>query len=111
MVPAAPESNFTDGVPILTFGVPVIPTFQAPLCWADTVPIRAWKKLIRCRSFSAAVIDPDQSASDNHIIAFGAGVCVSPDFAQEEISNPHPGLNARLIASIDSGQSVALTDE
>lgn len=32
-------ARFTVGeFAMLTLGVPLIPTFQVPLCWADTVP-------------------------------------------------------------------------
>src|SRR4029077_14838843 len=35
---------------------------------------------------------------------------VSPAFAEAELSNPRPGLNSRIIASIDSGRSVVLSE-
>jgi len=76
----------------------------------NTRAIAAWKKLIQARSFSAAVIDADRPTADHRIIGFGAGVFVSPSFAEEELSNPRPGLNARLIAGIDAGQPAVLGD-
>ena len=75
-----------------------------------TRAIDAWKQLIPSRSFSAAVIEAPSTAAGPRILGFGADVFVSRAFAEEEVSNPRPGLNARIIASIDSGRSVILSD-
>jgi DNA-binding CsgD family transcriptional regulator len=67
--------------------------------------VEAWKIMMRSRSFQSAVIEADSPIAGHRIVAFGAAVFVSRAFADEELSNPRPGLNARIIASIDSGQS------
>ena len=65
---------------------------------------------MRSRSFHSAVIEANSPIAGHRIIAFGASVFVSRAFADEEVSNPRPGLNARIIASIDSSQTVVLND-
>lgn len=70
----------------------------------------AWTELARSCSFNAAVIEADPPIASHRIVAFGASVFVSRAFAEEEISNPRPGLNARIIASVDSGQPVVLNE-
>jgi hypothetical protein len=70
----------------------------------------AWKQLIRCRSFQSAVVEADPAIAGHRIVGFGASVFVTRAFADNELSNPSPGLNARIIASIASGGPVALTE-
>ena len=72
--------------------------------------IEVWRKLMRSRSFQAAVIEANPPIAGHRIVAFGAAAFVSRAFAEEELSNPRPGLNARIIASIASGQPVVLND-
>src|SRR5438552_2466266 len=68
--------------------------------------LRAWKKLIQSRAFNSEVIEVVPPVNAHRIVGFGASVFVSPTFAQDEISNPRPGLNARIIASIACGRPV-----
>jgi len=70
--------------------------------------IDVWSNLMQSCSFNAAVIEADPPIAGHRIVAFGASVFVSRAFAEEEISNPRPGLNARIIASVDSGQPAVL---
>jgi hypothetical protein len=72
--------------------------------------LEIWKVMMRCRSFQAAVIEADPPIAGHRIVSFGAAVSVSRAFVEEELANPRPGLNARVIASIDSGQTVVLND-
>jgi hypothetical protein len=75
-----------------------------------TRAIEAWKKLIQSRSFQSAVIETNPPIAGHRIVGFGASVFVSRDFVDQEISNPRPGLNARLIASVACGNPVVLGD-
>jgi hypothetical protein len=75
-----------------------------------TRAIEAWKKLIQSRSFQSAVIETSPPIAGHRIVGFGASVFVSRDFVDQEISNPRPGLNARIIASVDCGAPVVLGD-
>jgi len=72
--------------------------------------IEIWKSLMRSRSFTAAVIETSSPSSGPRIVGFGASVFVQQRFVDEEFSHPRPGLNARVFASIDSGESVVLSD-
>jgi len=73
--------------------------------------VDAWRHLIRSCSFQSAVIESDPAFAGRHVVAFGASVFVSRLFAGEEIRNPRPGLNARIIASLASGRSVVLNQD
>ena len=72
--------------------------------------VEIWKRLIRSRSFNSTVIEAARPAQGHRIVGFGSAVFVSPAFAEAELSNPRPGLNSRIIASIDSGRSVVLSE-
>jgi len=73
--------------------------------------IEAWKHIIGSCSFQSAVIEAEPPVAGRRIVAFGASVFVTRAFADDEISNPRPGLNARIIASVAAGQSVVLSDD
>jgi hypothetical protein len=72
--------------------------------------IQAWQYLLRSRSLISAVFESPQPLGGRRILAFGADVFVSRTFAEAEIANPQPALNGRIIASIDSGRPVVLTE-
>ena len=67
--------------------------------------------MMRCGSFQSAVIESDPPIAGHRIIAFASSVFVRRDFAKQELANPQPGLNARLIASIDSGRPAVLSPD
>lgn len=72
--------------------------------------LEAWRSLVRNRSFNSVVIE---SAGPNHarrIIACGASVFVTADFATRELEHPKPYLNSRIIASAGSRDSVVLPE-
>jgi len=73
--------------------------------------IEIWKSLISSRSFTSAVIQADSSSAGHRIVGFGASVFVQQRFVDDELSTPRPGLNARVLASIDSGKSVVLCEQ
>jgi hypothetical protein len=72
--------------------------------------IKAWQHLLRSRSLISAVFESPQPLAGRRILAFGADVFVSRTFAEAEIANQQPGLNGRIIASIDSGRPVVLSE-
>jgi hypothetical protein len=55
------------------------------------------------------VIESDRPVAGHKIVACGMGVFVTGAFADQEIKNPRPGLNSRIIAAIASGESVLLS--
>jgi hypothetical protein len=71
--------------------------------------VAAWRSLLKARSFQAVVIVSDEPIKGHRIVGFAASVFVSAAFAEREIADPKPGLNARLISIIASGQPVVLT--
>jgi hypothetical protein len=70
--------------------------------------LRVWKALLDHPSFQANVIESDRPIAGHNIVACGMGVFVAKSFADREIRNPQPGLNSRIIAGLDSGESVSL---
>jgi len=71
--------------------------------------LAAWQRLRMARSFRAVVIESDVPIKGHRIVGFAANVFVSAAFAEREIADPKPGVNARLISSIASGDAVVLT--
>jgi hypothetical protein len=70
----------------------------------------AWQRLIAARSFAGAVVEADAPIAGSRLVGMGAAVFVNEAFADHEIAEPEPGLNARIVASIDSGRPVILSD-
>lgn len=73
--------------------------------------LKAWCQLASMPSFGSAVIEGAASANGVRLAGIGAAVFVSNEFAAREIDDPRPGLNARIIESIDARQSVVLSRE
>jgi hypothetical protein len=71
--------------------------------------LAAWKGLLKSRSFQSFAIESDEPIQGHRIVGFGASVFVSAAFLERETADPQPGLNARLISSITSGQAVVLS--
>jgi hypothetical protein len=88
---------------------------MCPECVGDELVGRdralfAWRQLTATRSFAGAVVETDASLAGFRLVGMGAAVFVSHAFADHEIAEPQPGLNGRIIASIDAGRPVVLTD-
>src|SRR5258705_5077443 len=76
-------------------------------------PVRAlaaWQQLVAARSFAGAVIEAHVPIAGSRLVGMGAAVFVNQAFAEREIACPQPGLNARIVASIDAGQPVILSE-
>jgi hypothetical protein len=67
-----------------------------------------WMSLIGNRAFSQ-VMEASEPPLESRLAGFGARMFVTPDFVDAEISNPKPGLNARLIAAVHRGQGLLLS--
>jgi hypothetical protein len=65
----------------------------------------SWKVLVESPSFSGVMLETPDLVSTHRVVVF-----VSEEFAKREITNPAPGLNARIVASIDAGRPVVLTE-
>jgi hypothetical protein len=72
--------------------------------------LAAWQQLVTARSFAGAVIEAHVPIAGSRLVGMGAAVFVNQAFAEREIACPQPGLNARIVASIDAGQPVILSE-
>jgi hypothetical protein len=82
-----------------------------PACMGDQIvgrstALRIWKSLLANPAFQANVIESERVLAGHKIVACGMGVFVERAFADREIESPRPGLNARIIAGIASGESI-----
>ena len=68
-----------------------------------------WTELIEHPACMSAVFEADDCCGVPQIVGFGASVFVHPAFVDEELRNPRPGLNGRVIASLARGTSVLLS--
>lgn len=73
--------------------------------------LEAWRWMIRSPSFNGALFEVDTTASERRLLGCGAAVFVDSSFADEELANPRPGLNARIVSSIVDGSPVVLPYE
>jgi hypothetical protein len=73
--------------------------------------LAVWRSLIGNASFNSAVIESGGRIASRRIVGFGASLFVAAPFAMEEASKPKPGLNARIMASIDCNRSVVLSED
>src|SRR5262245_17816748 len=85
-----------------------------PACIGDQVvgrsaALRVWKTFLDNPSFLANVIESERPIAGHKIVACGMGVFVSPAFADQEIGNPRPGLNSRIIAGVASSKPIVLS--
>jgi DNA-binding CsgD family transcriptional regulator len=72
--------------------------------------LTVWKQWARTKSFNSAVIEASTPHSPNQKIGFGSSVFVTPEFANQELQHPQPGLNSRVVASVSAGKSVVLPE-
>jgi hypothetical protein len=87
-----------------------------PACIGDQLVGRklalgVWNELLSSPSFLGMVIESERPIGGHHIVACGLGVFVTAAFADQEISNPRPGLNARIVASCVAGKPVVMSYE
>jgi len=85
-----------------------------PACIGDQIvgrsaALRVWKFFLDNPSFFANVIESERPIARHRIVACGLGVFVAESFADDEIKNPRPGLNSRIIAAVASGEPVVLS--
>lgn len=73
--------------------------------------IAAWRWMLNSPSFEGAVFEAETPASGRRIVGFGSSSFVSSSFANDEVENPRPGLNARIVASIVNQHPVLLDYE
>lgn len=77
----------------------------------DCRAMRAWRTLFEMKHASRSALVELHEKAKVEIIGFGFASFVKKSFAEHEVFNPTPGLNARIIESVDSGNSVIATYE
>lgn len=70
--------------------------------------LELWRTLIRNPGFHSAVIEDPES---QRIVAFGASVFVTEQFAASELAEPRPYLNSRILESMHVDRPVILSLE
>jgi hypothetical protein len=85
-----------------------------PACLGDQIvgrdaAIRVWRALLDNPSFNGTVLESEAPIAGHKIVGCGLGVFVTRGFADGEIANPEPGLNARIVSSLAQKESVVLS--
>lgn len=85
-----------------------------PRHWGDAkvgreAAVKAWKVLFRSPFFLSVALESSPPIREHRIVGFGASILISGQFADAEIANPEPDINARVIASIHSAHPVLAT--
>lgn len=69
--------------------------------------VAAWRKMLaRAEVCKGATTIERIFRQERQIVGCGIAVFVKQSFAEREVTNPQPGLNLRVVESIDSGRSV-----
>jgi hypothetical protein len=71
--------------------------------------IEGWKKLLGLGDATRSAVVERQSTSGREIVGFGLAAFVKERFADAEVLEPRPGLNARVIESVVTDNSVVAT--
>jgi len=86
-----------------------------PGCAGDEIvgPERAraaWCRLLSMRAFGGAVVETEPRVDGRRLVGVGAAAFVNQAFADREVAEPQPGLNARIISSLEGRQPAVLSD-
>jgi hypothetical protein len=68
--------------------------------------LRAWKTIFKNSDSCVAYLVEKIAPGHREVVGFGMAVFVTSAFADAVRADPQPGLNARIIESIDAGHSV-----
>lgn len=71
--------------------------------------IKAWQQLLEMSHATRSAVVEMRGKDNVEIVGFGCGSFVKKSFADNEVGNPRPGLNSRIIQSIVDGNSVIAT--
>jgi len=71
--------------------------------------IKAWKQLLEMSHATRSAVVEMRDKDRVEVVGFGFGSFVKKSFAEDEIRNPRPGLNSRIIESVVRGKSVIAT--
>jgi hypothetical protein len=73
--------------------------------------LAAYAQLVRTERMFSTVVEMPLADGGRQMIGFGGALFVSDAFFQEEIGDPKPGLNSRIIASMVRKKPVVLTHD
>jgi hypothetical protein len=68
--------------------------------------IKAWQQLFEMSDATRSAVVESHANGRAEIVGFGLASFVKKSFAEDELRNPRPGLNARIIESLVQGNSV-----
>lgn len=68
--------------------------------------LKAWYRLFELTYASRSALVEMHSQGKTELVGFGLSAFVKESFAESELRDPRPGLNGRIIESIDNGRSV-----
>jgi hypothetical protein len=68
--------------------------------------LRAWETIFKNGDSRVAYLVEKMAPGSREVVGFGMAVFVTSVFADAMLADPQPGLNARIIESIDAGHSV-----
>jgi DNA-binding CsgD family transcriptional regulator len=71
--------------------------------------LRAWQQLFETSHATRSGLVEMNDKGRVEIVGFGLASFVKKNFAEDEVRNPRPGLNSRIIESIVNGNSVIAT--
>src|SRR5580692_3477367 len=71
--------------------------------------VRAWQELFEMSHATRSALVETHRKDRVEIVGFGFASFVKKSFAEDEVRNPRPGLNSRIIESIVNGNSVIAT--
>jgi hypothetical protein len=75
----------------------------------DARAAAAWRQLFEMSHATRSAVVEMQVKDRVEIVGFGLASFVKKSFAEDEVQNPRPGLNSRIIESIANGNSVIAT--
>lgn len=73
--------------------------------------LRVWNALPGSPAFLANVIETEKPIDGHRIVACGMGIFANREFVDQELDDPRPGLNSRIIAGIRDGKPIMLNRE
>jgi hypothetical protein len=71
--------------------------------------VRAWQQLLEMSHATRSALVERRRKDRVEVVGFGFASFVKKSFAEDEVRNPRPGLNSRIIESIVKGNSVIAT--
>jgi len=94
----------------LNEGLAICPECAGDELVGSTRALDVWRRLMSMQAFGSAVVETDTPITGHRLLGIGAAVFVTQAFADQEVGEPQPGLNARIIRSIDARWPVVVSD-